>query len=92
MELIDDVDLRLLKVEVTFDSLRAPDSAYHHLINKKIGTEVKLAQEEMTSYQHELEEQRALKELKSQYEAIAKEINAFEPQGVIQAKLLALGS
>ena len=45
---------------------------------------------EMAGLQQELEEQRALKSLKAEYEAIAKEIMAFEPQQVIKVKLAAI--
>ena len=45
----------------------------------------------MAGLQQELEEQRALKTLKADYEAIAKEIMAFEHQQVIKVKLAAIG-
>ena len=42
---------------------------------------------EMSFLQRELEEQRSLKALKADYEMLAKEINVYESQEVIRAKI-----
>ncbi len=41
----------------------------------------------MTFLQRELEEQRSLKALKAEFEMLAKEINVYESQEVVSAKI-----
>ena len=88
--MVDDVELRLLKQEVIYQGLLKSDREYHQKINNTISMQVKQTEREMIELQQELEEQRALKSLKSDYEAIAKEIMAFESQTIILGKLNAL--
>ena len=91
LDLVDDVELRLYKVEVMHKGMLTADQKYHSKINHTIGQQVCQTEREMAGLQLELEEQRTLKTLKADYEAISREIMAFEPQPVIRLKVAAIG-
>ncbi len=56
LELVDDVELRLLKVEVMHKGMLTADQDYHSEINQTIGQQVKQTEREMAGLQQELEE------------------------------------
>lgn len=56
LELVDDVELRLLKVEVMHKGMLTADHEYHSSINNTIGQQVKQTEREMVGLQQELEE------------------------------------
>ena len=56
LELVDDVELRLLKVEVMHKGMLTADQEYHREINQTIGQQVKQTEREMAGLQQELEE------------------------------------
>ena len=87
LDQIEDVELRLLKVETLYNGLKSADSQYHREIQEEIAAEVDKSTKEMSFLQRELEEQRSLKALKADYEMLAKEINVYESQEVIRAKI-----
>ena len=78
LDQIEDVELRLLKVETLYNGLKSADSHYHREIQDQISAEVDKSTKEMTFLQRELEEQRSLKALKAEFEMLAKEINVYE--------------
>ncbi len=87
LDQIEDVELRLLKVETLYNGLKSADSHYHREIQDQISAEVDKSTKEMTFLQRELEEQRSLKALKAEYEMLAREINVFESQEIVRAKI-----
>jgi hypothetical protein len=56
LDLVDDVELRLLKVEVMHKGMLTADQEYHSKINHTIGQQVKQTEREMAGLQQELEE------------------------------------
>ena len=86
------MELRLEKAAVTFDGIRMADSKYHSQIIGEIKIEVNNSQNEMQHLQRELEDQRRVKQFKSEYEQLARGINQFEAQEVIREKIEKLES
>ena len=87
LDQIEDVELRLLKVETLYNGLRSADSQYHKEIQEEIAAEVDKSTKEMAFLQKELEEQRNLKAIKADYEMLAREINVYESQEIVRRKI-----
>ena len=87
LELIEEIELRLMKAECLYEGLNEADKVYHKEIERNIKSDIKQSEGDMEDLQKELREQSYIKNLKNQYEEVAREINQFESHEVIQTKI-----
>lgn len=66
------------------------DSVYHKSIDSQIAVDIETSQRDMTNLQRELDEQRKLKAMKAEYEMVAKQINQYQPQEFVLARISSL--
>ena len=87
LELIEEIEVRLLKAEDLYESMTEADRWHHRKIEESIGSEIEKSQRQMADLQREVGEQSKIMNLKSQYEELAKEINQYENPQTTKGKI-----